>query len=180
MHWSRLGFNQKRVLPEPLPPTIRTFCSAPFRVFGAAIHRQPLRLRENDVVLKCGIDIGLDVLGGSPTGAAVLQIFAEFLGIFALDIDRQSNGDGGGNAHAQVNGMKAGDKGVERRVQAGHNVQQLRRSVRTGSQPHRLADLGGQQRDEHIRNIGKDELLTLTCFIVPAPSALSCPPQPPE
>ena len=129
-----------------------------FRVFGAAVHRQPLRLRENDVVLKCGIDVGLDVLGGSPTGAAVLQIFAEFLCVFALDIDRQPNGDGGGNAHAQVNGMKAGDKGVERRVQAGHNVQQLRGSVRTGSQPHRLADLGGQQRDEHIRNIGKDEL----------------------
>ena len=37
-----------------------------FRVFGAAIHRQPLRLRENDVVLKRGIDVGLDVLGGSP------------------------------------------------------------------------------------------------------------------
>ena len=129
-----------------------------FRVFGAAVHRQPLRLRENDVVLKCGIDVGLDVLGGSPTGAAVLQIFAEFLCVFALDIDRQPNGDGGSNAHAQVNEMKAGDKGVERRVQAGHNVQELRRSVRTGSQPHRLADLGGQQRDEHIRNIGKDEL----------------------
>ena len=69
-----------------------------FRVFGAAIHRQPLRLRENDVVLKCRIDVGLDVLGGSPTGAAVLQIFAKFLGVFALDIDRQPNGDGGGNA----------------------------------------------------------------------------------
>ena len=66
--------------------------------------------------------------------------------------------DGGGNAHAQVNGMKAGDKGVERRVQTGHNVQQLRGSVRTGSQPHRLADLGGQQRDEHIRDVGKNEL----------------------
>lgn len=159
MHWSRLGFNQKRVLPEPLPPTIRTFfIPRRFGVFGAAIHRQPLRLRENDVVLKCGIDVGLDVLGGSPSRAAVLQIFAEFLCVFALDIDRQPNGDGGGNAHAQVNGMKAGDKGVKRRVQAGHNVQQFRRSVRTGSQPHRLADLGGQQCDEHIRNIGKDEL----------------------
>ena len=100
-----------------------------FWVFGAAVHRQPLRLRENDVVLKCGIDVGLDVLGGSPAGAAVLQIFAKFLGVFALDVDRQPNGDGGGNAHAQVNGMKAGDKGVERRVQAGHNVQELRGSV---------------------------------------------------
>lgn len=37
-----------------------------FWVFGAAVHRQPLRLRENDVVLKCGIDVELDVLGGSP------------------------------------------------------------------------------------------------------------------
>ena len=37
-----------------------------FWVFGAAVHRQPLRLRENDVVLKRGIDVGLDVLGGSP------------------------------------------------------------------------------------------------------------------
>ena len=37
-----------------------------FRVFGAAVHRQTLRLRENDVVLKRGIDVGLDVLGGSP------------------------------------------------------------------------------------------------------------------
>ena len=129
-----------------------------FRVLGSAVHGQPLRLGENDVVGKGGVYIGLDVLCAAPTGAAVLQIFAKFLGVFALDIDRQPNGDGGGNAHAQVNGMKAGDKGVKRRVQAGHNVQQLRGSVRTGSQPHRLADLGGQQRDEHIRNIGKDEL----------------------
>ena len=37
-----------------------------FWVFGAAVHRQPLCLRENDVVFKCGIDVGLDVLGGSP------------------------------------------------------------------------------------------------------------------
>ena len=129
-----------------------------FWVFGAVIHRQPLRLRENDVVLKRRIDVGLDVLGDSPAGAAVLQIFAKFLGVFALDVDGKPDEQGGGNAHAQVDGVEAGDKGVERRVQAGHNVQQLRRSVRTGSQPHRLADLGGQQRDEHIRNIGKDEL----------------------
>ena len=37
-----------------------------FWVFGAAVHRQPLCLRENDVGFKCGIDVGLDVLGGSP------------------------------------------------------------------------------------------------------------------
>ena len=47
--------------------------------------------------------------------------------------------------------VRAGKTSPE--VQTGHNVQQLRGSVRTGSQPHRLADLGGQQRDEHIRDV---------------------------
>ena len=74
------GLQTKAVLAEPLPPTIRTFLfRAVFGSFWAAVHRQPLRLRENDVVFKRGIDVGLDVLGGSPTGAAVFQIFAEFL-----------------------------------------------------------------------------------------------------
>ena len=35
-------------------------------VFGSAVHGQPLRLGENDVVGKGGVSVGLDVLGGSP------------------------------------------------------------------------------------------------------------------
>ena len=31
-----------------------------------------------------------------------------------------------------------------------------------------------------LSDLGRMSFLTLTCFIVPAPSALSCPPQPPE
>ena len=134
-----------------------------FRVFWAAVHRQPLRLRENDVVFKRGIDVGLDVLGGSPTGAAVFQIFAEFLGIFALDIDRQPNGDGGSNAHAQVNGMKAGDKGVERRVQTGHNVQQLRGCLLYTSWAYRVWSKKGSGRsaESHYPTMSIDDIRNL-------------------
>ena len=42
------------------------FVSRRSRVFGAAVHRQPLGLRQDDVVGKYGIDIRLDVLRRSP------------------------------------------------------------------------------------------------------------------
>ena len=42
------------------------FISCRPRVFGAAVHRQPLGLCQDDVVGKCGIDIRLDVLRRSP------------------------------------------------------------------------------------------------------------------
>ena len=57
-------------------------------------------------------------------GFAVLRFLRNFLAFLPKSMDhRQPNGDGGGNTPAQVNGMKAGDKEVKRRVQAGHNVQ---------------------------------------------------------
>ena len=37
-----------------------------FRVLGSAVHGQPLRLGENDVVGKGGVYIGLDVLRVAP------------------------------------------------------------------------------------------------------------------
>ena len=37
-----------------------------FRVLGSAVHGQPLRLGENDVVGKGGVSVGLDVLCISP------------------------------------------------------------------------------------------------------------------
>ena len=42
------------------------FVSRRSRVFGAAVHGQPFRLRQDDVIGKCGIDIRLDVLRRSP------------------------------------------------------------------------------------------------------------------
>ena len=37
-----------------------------FRVLGSAVHGQPLRLGENDVVGKGGVSVGLDVLCVAP------------------------------------------------------------------------------------------------------------------
>ena len=42
------------------------FVSRRFRVLGSAVHGQPLRLGENDVVGKGGVYIGLDVLRVAP------------------------------------------------------------------------------------------------------------------
>ena len=42
------------------------FVSRRPRVFGAAVHRQPLGLRQDDVVGKCGIDIRLNILSRPP------------------------------------------------------------------------------------------------------------------
>ena len=42
------------------------FVSRGFRVLGSAVHGQPLRLGENDVVGKGGVYIGLDVLRVAP------------------------------------------------------------------------------------------------------------------
>ena len=56
------------------------------------------------------IHVGSDVSRCAPAGTPVLDATTVFLGVFALDIDRQPNGDGGGNAHAQVKRMQAGQR----------------------------------------------------------------------
>ena len=67
VHLHEGGFDEKPGLAAAAAADDQDiFVPRRFRVFWAAVHRQPLRLRENDVVLKCGIDVGLDVLGGSP------------------------------------------------------------------------------------------------------------------
>ena len=45
---------------------ISVFVPRGFRVLGSAVHGQPLRLGENDVVGKGGVYIGLDVLRVAP------------------------------------------------------------------------------------------------------------------
>ena len=77
-------------------------------VFGTVGHHEPLGLGENDVVLKLRIDVRGDILGLAPTGRAVFQILAEFLGVFALDVHDKTDEQGGCNAHAQVDGVEAG------------------------------------------------------------------------
>ena len=81
-----------------------------FRVLGSAVHGQPLRLGENDVVGKGGVSVGLDVLRVAPSCAAVLDIFPKLPRVLPLDVDGKPDEQGGGNAHAQVDGVEAGQR----------------------------------------------------------------------
>ena len=96
-----------------------------FRVLGAAVHGQPLRLGENDVVGKGGVYIRLDVLRAAPSRAAVLDILPKLPRVLPLDVDGKPDEQGGGNAHAQVDGVEAGERGLKRGGEALHDVQRL-------------------------------------------------------
>ena len=96
-----------------------------FRVLGSAVHGQPLRLGENDVVGKGGVYIGLDVLCVAPSCAAILDILPKLPRVLPLDVDGKPDEQGGSNAHAQVDGVKAGQRRLERGGEALHDVQRL-------------------------------------------------------
>ncbi len=96
-----------------------------FRVLGSAVHGQPLRLGENDVVGKGGVYIGLDVLCVAPSCAARTLHFCGTFGVLPLDVDGKPDEQGGGNAHAQVDGVEAGERGLKRGGEALHDVQRL-------------------------------------------------------
>ncbi len=79
-------------------------------VFGAAVHRQPLRLGQDDVVPEVRVHIGLDVLRCSPAGGAVFRVFAELLGVLAPDIHNHPHDDRSGDTDEQVNRVEAGQR----------------------------------------------------------------------
>ena len=134
-------------------------------VFGTVGHHEPLSLGENDVVLKLRIDVRGDILGLAPTGRAVFQILAEFLGVFALDVHDKTDEQSGGNARAQVDGVEAGQRRLERGGKALHDVQRLSREIHAGGKPPRLSQLGGKEGDKDIRDIGQQELLDIQRFL---------------
>ena len=80
-------------------------------VLGAATHGQALRGRQDDVVVKNGIDVWRDVLCRAPAGRAVFLVFPKLPGILSLDVNRQSDHHSGGDTHTEIDGMKAGSKG---------------------------------------------------------------------
>ena len=141
-------------------------------VLGSAVHGQPLRLGENDVVGKGGVYIGLDVLSVAPSCAAVLDILPKLPRVLPLDVDGKPDEQGGGNAHAQVDGVKAGQRRLERGGEALHDVQRLLREVRAGSQPRRLPQLGGKERDKNVGEVGKQELFYVDLFHSSSPLSL--------
>ena len=77
----------------------------------------------------------------TPTGRAVFQIFAEFLGVFALDVHDKPNEQSGCNAHAQVDGVEAGQRRLERGGEALHFKEYTAKQVRKAERPSVLEKL---------------------------------------
>ena len=137
------------------------FISRRFRVFRTVIHRQPFRLRQQNVIVKIGVDVRRNILGRPPTGAAVFLAFAVFLGIFPLEIHHQPQGSGTGNADQQVKGVDAGGSIGKGRRTAVHEMQQLFRQVHACRQPVCLPQLPEQVNENQVREIGQDQLFYL-------------------
>ena len=93
-----------------------------FGIGRPVIHGQTFCLREDDVIFKHRINIGLDVLCCTPPGRTILQILTELLGILTLHIDSQSNRGCNGDADAEIDWMEAGRDGCESCHQALHEV----------------------------------------------------------
>ena len=64
----------------------------------AAVHGEPFRLCEGDIVLKYRVCVRLYVLGCPPTCRAVFHAFPVLLRVLALDVDNQPDNDRPGNA----------------------------------------------------------------------------------
>ena len=62
------------------------FIARRFGVFGAAGHGEALGLGQNDVILKLGVYIRLNIFGIAPTSRPILAAVAVFFGIFASKI----------------------------------------------------------------------------------------------
>ena len=75
-------------------------------VLGTAVHSEPFRLRQDNVVLKLGRDIRGNILGAAPTGGPVLGPVAVFLGVLALHVDRQPEGRAAQQPHHQIGGSQ--------------------------------------------------------------------------
>ena len=79
--------------------------SCGFGIRRPIIHGQACRLGEDDIVCEHRGNIRRYVSLGAPTGGAVFHVLPEFLCVLALDVDRQTNGQGNQNTNEQIYGV---------------------------------------------------------------------------
>ncbi len=160
---------KKRVLPEPEPPTTSTFFIPGIsRIFGPAGHHQPLRLGQNDVIFRLGVHKGSNIRLRAPAGAPVFHILPVLFGIFPFHIDHQANHCGANQPDQPVN-RRAGHRSLKGQSKTICQPQQLCGSVNTGSQPHRLANLGKEPKEYKIRKVRALYFFRISViFIAPA------------
>ena len=140
------------------------FVPGRFGVLGAAVHCQALRLGEDDVVLELRGYIGGDILSVAPTGCTVLRPLPVLLGILAFHVDGKAQTHAAGDAHQQIDRMKAGSGALKRQHQPVHDSQKFIRQTDAGGQPPRLSQFGGAETQDSIRKIGNDEFFQIDLF----------------
>ena len=92
-------------------------------VFGPVVHGEAFRLGQEDVVVKHRVDVRGYIFGASPTGAAVLEAPAVFLGVLAFAVHHQPQCHRTGHAHHQIEQVEAGGGAFKGKGKAVRKVQ---------------------------------------------------------
>ena len=95
------------------------FVSGGLWVLGAAVHCQALRFRQNHIVLEYRVDVGCNVLMGSPPGGTVFNAVPVLLGVLAFQVHSQPQAAAAAQAHQQVQRVQAGPPAGQRHRQRG-------------------------------------------------------------
>lgn len=133
------------------------------RVLGPGVHGEKFRPGENDVVLKPGIDKGLDVLFRSKPGRSIFFIVAVFLCLFAFAVDQQAEARRAHNANEPVKGMKSRRKVGKGRADGLPQTHELVGEVRARRQTVGCAHFQTRPQNEQVRHVGKNVLADVIC-----------------
>ena len=90
---------------------------------------------------------------------------AEFLAVFAFDVDGQLEQCASCHTNEKVYRVEAGERIGKRCAEIGKAAGELVNKLRTGSQPEERRQLIHKVEGEHIREIEKDELFEVEFFL---------------
>ena len=125
-----------------------------FWVLWPAVHRKPLRLRQDHVVCKHRIDVGRDILRRAPSCGPVFRVLPVLLRVLALYIHRQPQEQRTGDADAEIDGVEARRKAPKGKGKALQDMEGCSGNTRPRRVPDSLPDLCEQQGEEDIREVG--------------------------
>ena len=77
-------------------------------------HGQAFGFCENDIVLEHRVDVGSNILTGSPTGRTILHAVTVLLGVFTFEVHRQTQASTAAQPHQQIQRVQAGPEALQR------------------------------------------------------------------
>ena len=134
------------------------FVSGGLWVLGAAVHGQAFGFCENDIVLEHRVDVGSNILTGSPTGRAILHAVTVLLGVFTFEIHRQTQASTAAQPHQQIQRVQAGPETLQRPRQDSKQGKEFLRSICPLSQSPCLPEVGSKQPHQEIGKVQQNEL----------------------